>query len=82
MALVQLFEWLIVIALVYLGATQVVLPLWDDKPVFPLFRRPERLAAKLREAEEDVEEAKIEKEVERTKLQADRLRGKTGRHAN
>lgn len=39
MVLVALFELVVAVLLLYLGVTQVVLPLWRETPLFPMFRR-------------------------------------------
>ena len=50
-----LVEFVITVFLLYLGVTQVVLPLWHETPLFPMFRRERRLQHDLAEATEQDE---------------------------
>lgn len=47
---------------------QVGLPLWNNKPLFPMFRKNRRkLAADLRSARGDVDDQTLEKELRSTR---------------
>ena len=74
MLLVTLAELVIMATLFYLGVTQVVLPLWRDTPLFPIFRRERRLQHELAEATEKVVEAKLEKQIVETTQKAESVR--------
>ncbi|HEY4521682.1 MAG TPA: hypothetical protein VJH05_00905 [Candidatus Paceibacterota bacterium] len=74
MILVTLAELVIMALLFYLGVTQVVLPLWRDTPLFPMFRRERRLQHELAEATEKVVEAELEQKVAETIQKAESVR--------
>ena len=74
MTLVALTELVVVAFLLYLGVTQVVLPLWRDTPLFPMFRREGRLQHELAEATEKVVEAELEKKIAETAQRAESVR--------
>lgn len=74
MILVALLELAVTTTLLYLGVTQVVLPLWRDTPLFPMFRREGRLQHDLAEATEDVVEAELEKRIAETAKKAELVR--------
>lgn len=59
----------------YGGLTQVILPLWNNRPVFPIFRRSGRLEHKLKEATEEVADAEMEKTITKRAQRAEALRG-------
>ena len=42
MILLELLEWVFLLVFVLFIATQVLLPLWQDAPYFPFFRRQAR----------------------------------------
>lgn len=81
MVLVALLELVVVTSLLYLGVTQVILPLWRDTPLFPMFRRERRLQHKLAEATEKVVEAELEKRIAETTRTAESVRGTVRRPA-
>src|SRR3989344_4749244 len=74
MVLVALTELVVAVLLLYLGATQVVLPLWRDTPLFPIIRRERRLQHELAEATENVVEAELEKKIAETAQKAESVR--------
>lgn len=74
MILVALLELVVTAFLLYLGVTQVVLPLWRDTPLFPMFRREGRLQHELAEATEKVVEAELEKKIDETTHKAESVR--------
>ena len=69
-----LVELVIMTSLLYLGITQVILPLWRDTPLFPKFRREGRLQHDLAEATEKVVEAELEKKIAETAKRAESVR--------
>ena len=79
MTLVALTELVVVAFLLYLGVTQVVLPLWRDTPLFPMFRREGRLQHELTEATEKVVEAGLERKIFETTQKAESVRGRVRR---
>ena len=74
MILVTLAELVAATLLIYLGITQVVLPLWRDTPLFPAFGRERRLERELAEATEKVVEAKLEEQIAQTAQKAESVR--------
>lgn len=74
MILVALLELVVAAFLLYLGMTQVVLPLWRDTPLFPMFRREGRLQHELAEATEKVVEADLERKIAETAHKAESVR--------
>jgi len=74
MILVTLVELVVMASLLYLGVTQVILPLWRDTPLFPMFRRERRLQHDLAEATENVVEAELEKRIAETAQKAESVR--------
>lgn len=74
MVIVALLELVVSAFLLYLGVTQVVLPLWRDTPLFPMFRRERRLQYELAEATEEVVEAGLEKKIVETTQKAESIR--------
>ncbi|MBI2100558.1 MAG: hypothetical protein HYT47_00870 [Candidatus Vogelbacteria bacterium] len=74
MILVWLFEsalWVLIPAFVI---TQVIIPILRGTAIFPLFNRRRRLEAQLRRAREYADEARLEKEVTQTYVEADDVR--------
>ena len=74
MILVALLELVMAASLLYLGVTQVVLPLWRETPLFPMFRREEHLQHELAEATERVVEAELEKKITEMTQKAETVR--------
>lgn len=81
MILVALLELVVAVFLLYLGVTQVVLPLWRDTPLFPMFRREGRLQHELAEATEKVVEADLERKIAETAHRAESVRRTVHRSA-
>ena len=69
-----LIELVVVVSLLCLGVTQVVLPLWQGTPLFPRFRREGRLQHELAEANENVTEAELEKDIAEKTREAESVR--------
>ncbi len=70
---------LVFAALVFVvGISQVVMPLLRNQRVFPAFRRVGKLQEELGEAQENIEVAKLEKEVGRKRRQATRITPNAG----
>ncbi|MEK7603821.1 MAG: hypothetical protein AAB461_01740 [Patescibacteria group bacterium] len=74
MLLLVLMELVVGLFILYLGVTQMVLPLWRDMPLFPMFRGERRLRRKLAEATEKVAEVELQKEIDEKTQKADWLR--------
>ena len=72
-----MLHWLVgffVVALVLIGATQVVLPMMNENlPFFWLFRKKVRAVS---EAREELTDAELDLEVERLKNRAEKTRNK------
>ena len=81
MILVVFLELVVTAFLLYLGVTQVVLPLWRDTPLFPMFRREGHLQHELTEATENVVEAELEKKIAVTTQKAESVRRKVSHSA-
>lgn len=79
MVLAFLLELVLVSLLFYLGVTQIILPLWRDTLLFPVFRRERRLQHELAEANEKVVEAGLEQEIAETAQKAKSVRRATHR---
>ena len=79
MILVALVELVVAALLLYLGITQVVLPLWRGTPLFPIFRREGRLQHELAEATENVVEADLKKKIVEPTKKAESVRGRVRR---
>jgi hypothetical protein len=74
MILVELFEvvlWVLIPAFVI---TQVIVPILRGTATFPLFNRRRRLEAQLRQAREEVEQAKLGQEMVDRYVEADDVR--------
>lgn len=74
MIMVALVELVVAVLLLYFGITQVILPLWRDTPLFPMFRKERHLQHNLAEATEQVVEAELEREIARTTQKAESVR--------
>ena len=77
MIIVSLLELVLIVLLLYLGVTQVMVPLWRDTLLFPMFRRERRLEHGLAEATESVVEAQLEQKIAETTRKAKSLRQAT-----
>jgi len=47
--------------------------LWRGNPVFPFFRKPQRIARNIKGAQESIESAKLAKQFKRARKKADKL---------
>lgn len=65
MPALYLVEFAIFALFIYGVITQIVMPLWRDTPLLPIFDREGKLEVKLREAKQDVLEAELEREIAR-----------------
>ena len=74
MVFVTLVELIVAVLVLYLGVTQIVLPLWRDTPLFPMRRRERRLQHELAEATENVVEAELEKRIIEKTQKAESIR--------
>ncbi len=70
--LVAVLELMVICALALFGLTQVLFPLANGKPLFPFFRRPDRAARMLAEAQQ--RRAAAEQMLEAAKLEAEAAR--------
>lgn len=61
-----LFSWVV--------TTQLILPLWSGKPVFPWFSMERHLRHELKEANQEVYDAKLEKKIHTRDVTADKIR--------
>lgn len=76
MRLLLLLELSAIVLGVALLVTQIVVPVLRHRPWFPIIRksRVDGLKTDLADAREDTEAAKLEREVERIRERADRIR--------
>jgi hypothetical protein len=58
----------------YFLATQFIIPLWRDTPIFPIFEKERTLANRRAKASQDVLEAKLEQEIRTITKEAKKLR--------
>ena len=72
MPIVFFVETSIVVLTVVTVITQVVMPLWNDRPLFPVFRRKHKLQNDLLSAKEAVDEGKLEEQIQKTKSRVTR----------
>ena len=64
---------LAVVILIYGGVTQVVVPIFTVRPLFPAFHRNRRLVRELEQAHQDVDEIILEKKIASTRSRAEKL---------
>lgn len=74
MILVVLFELIVSVLLLYLGVTQLVVPLWRGTPLFPVFRKETHLRQQLSQTAEKVVEADLEREIAEKSHRASSIR--------
>lgn len=74
MVVVFLIELVTAALLIFLLVTEIVVPLWLDRPLFPMFRGEGLLRRKLAEAKEKVAEAELEKKIDEKTKEADSVR--------
>jgi len=74
MTLVWLLEFVMGILIFAAIITQVIIPLLDNTPVFPILRFRRKLEARLRDAQEDVETAVLERAIANKNSEADAMR--------
>ena len=82
MILVVLFELITAVLLLYLGVTQLVVPLWRGTPLFPMFRKEGHLRHQLSRVDEEVVEADLEKEIASRSRKANSIRKTVRRKTN
>lgn len=63
MVFLAFIEIVVVLLLLIVGITQVVIPLWNSRPLFPAFRDPGKVEHELGEVEEELHSLELEKEV-------------------
>lgn len=68
-------ELLVFATIIFLGITQVIIPLWNDRPLFPLLRKKNReLRQGLTMSREDVDQAETEQAIKVNQNQAAYIR--------
>ena len=75
MLVLWILDLLLVATVLLVGVTQLLIPLLRGRPIFPIFRRDRSLMNELAEANADLEQARLERELEEKRRAADRLRG-------
>lgn len=63
MNFVRVLEIVSVLLLVIFFATQVFIPIWMGRPLFPLFRRQRKLLKDVEFAKEEAENRQLEREA-------------------
>ena len=74
MLVLWLLDLLFVATVLIVGVTQLVIPILRGRPIFPIFRRERMLVSEIAEAEADLEQAKLERRLEDTRREAERIR--------
>lgn len=64
--LLRLFELVTILAILLILATQVVIPLLNGQKIFPIFRKQWKLEHELEDAQQQVVEQKLQKEIQET----------------
>ena len=67
MPLLYLLEFLSGVFLVIIVVNQIIVPIKKGLPIFPFFRKTRRLSEELTKVNEDIENLKLEQEIERGK---------------
>ena len=78
MVLADILEWTLMAVTVLVLLTQIIVPLFRATPFFPLFRRGRKLTQELAAANEELENAQMERRIRTAKLEAARLREQNG----
>ncbi len=78
MVLADILEWTLMAVAVLVLLTQIVVPLFRATPFFPLFRSGRKLAEELAAANEEVENARLERQIRAVRQEAARLREQSG----
>ena len=74
MLVLWLLDLLLVATVLLVGVTQLVIPLLRSRPIFPILRRDRMLASEIAEANADLEQARLERELEDKRRAAEELR--------
>ncbi len=74
MILLKSFEFLLGVFIAIGLASQIIIPAFQGRPLFPAFRRATRLQEDIVEAEEEVREAKLERKLHSVEKEAERVR--------
>lgn len=61
--LLRVLEWIVITVIIVGLISQVVIPMWRNLPVFPIFRRRRILEQNLRKVNELGDDAKLEAEI-------------------
>ena len=69
-----LIVWVVVFALLWVSVTQVIIPLWNDLPLFPLLRRQGTLEHRRALAHGEIEEATLEVDIHGALERAENIR--------
>lgn len=71
-----IMELVVIVLLIYLGITQLILPLWRGVPIFPILGQEGHLRRRLAKAKGEVVEVKLERKILETSDQVRSLRRK------
>lgn len=74
MLVLWILDLLLVATVVIVGVTQLVIPLLRGRPIFPILRRERMLEREIAEANADLEQARLERELEDKRRAAEALR--------
>jgi hypothetical protein len=67
MNIIQISEVVLILVSIWVLATQVILPMWSNIPIFPKFRNRGKLEEELRKAREEAGDEMIRREIKKTK---------------
>lgn len=76
MVFLELLELVVALLFLLFIITQIAIPMWQNKPLWPIFRKKAKaLELQLSELRGEVDEARFEKEIQRERDRAERSRG-------
>jgi hypothetical protein len=78
MWLLRAVEFIVIVLLLYFVITQVFLPMFRGTPVLPIFRQENALLKELAKAREEVLDAKMKKEIQKIRKQAEVVEKENG----
>ena len=79
MQALYLIEFAIAAVVVYAIVSQIILPLWRGTPSFPWLEPERKLTHQYHDARQQVVEAKIERDIVRTKEEKKKIKASTKR---
>lgn len=74
MVFLELIEAVFVALLIVLSITQIIIPLWENRLLFPAFRMPAKVQHKLADVEEELESLRTEEQIQDKAREAENLK--------